>query len=127
MEFQNGSLNENYFNLIKAVVERAIDDFMVVKSGGVIREENGRVSGNWNETEIVEFFKSPWGERITFGANLKILKKIRQIARRKNRPKMGRVFITGDCHGDFGSRFKQSAFPSSNLTKNDYVIVCGDF
>jgi predicted phosphodiesterase len=34
------------------------------------------------------------------------------------------IYITGDCHGDF-SRFEDNKF--SNLTKDDYVIICGDF
>ena len=34
------------------------------------------------------------------------------------------IYITGDCHGDF-SRFKKENF--SILTKEDYVIMCGDF
>lgn len=37
------------------------------------------------------------------------------------------IFVTGDCHGDF-TRFSASRFPIQNeLTKNDYVIICGDF
>lgn len=37
------------------------------------------------------------------------------------------IFITGDTHGDF-SRFKQAVFyEQENLTKNDFIIVCGDF
>ncbi len=34
------------------------------------------------------------------------------------------IYVTGDCHGDF-SRFEKERY--SNLTKNDYVIICGDF
>ena len=34
------------------------------------------------------------------------------------------IYITGDCHGGF-DRFENDKF--SNLTKNDYVIICGDF
>ncbi len=34
------------------------------------------------------------------------------------------IYITGDCHGDF-SRFENEKF--KNLTKSDYVIICGDF
>lgn len=37
------------------------------------------------------------------------------------------IYITGDCHGDFqkfsGNRF----FQPNELTKEDYVIICGDF
>lgn len=37
------------------------------------------------------------------------------------------VFYTGDTHGDF-SRFSERAFPQQRaLTKDDYVIICGDF
>jgi len=34
------------------------------------------------------------------------------------------IYITGDTHGDF-SRFDSDKF--SNLTKDDYMIICGDF
>jgi len=37
------------------------------------------------------------------------------------------IYITGDCHGDF-SRFSTKNFPEGReLTKDDYVIICGDF
>ena len=37
------------------------------------------------------------------------------------------IFITGDCHKDF-SRFTMDNFPEQrNMTKDDYVIICGDF
>jgi hypothetical protein len=37
------------------------------------------------------------------------------------------IFITGDTHGDF-SRFTKRKFPIQNeLSKDDYVIICGDF
>lgn len=37
------------------------------------------------------------------------------------------VFITGDCHADF-RRFSTHRFPEQNeLTRDDTVIVCGDF
>ena len=37
------------------------------------------------------------------------------------------VFITGDIHGD-PSRFSIDEFPTQNeMTKEDYVIICGDF
>ena len=37
------------------------------------------------------------------------------------------IYITGDCHSDF-SRFTEEQFPiQSEMTKNDYVIICGDF
>ena len=37
------------------------------------------------------------------------------------------VYLTGDTHGDF-SRFAPDAFPcQDSMTKQDYVIICGDF
>ena len=37
------------------------------------------------------------------------------------------IFITGDTHGDFG-RLHPVAFPEqSKLTKEDYLIICGDY
>ena len=37
------------------------------------------------------------------------------------------IFMTGDTHGDF-SRFSARAFPEQkDLSKADYVIICGDF
>ncbi len=37
------------------------------------------------------------------------------------------IFITGDTHADF-ERFKKDIFyEQAELTKNDYVIICGDF
>lgn len=37
------------------------------------------------------------------------------------------VYVTGDCHADF-SRFSTDNFPEQNdMTRNDTVIVCGDF
>ena len=37
------------------------------------------------------------------------------------------LYITGDCHGDF-TRFKKANFPEQEkMTKEDYVIICGDF
>ncbi len=37
------------------------------------------------------------------------------------------VFITGDTHRDF-SKFRKGAYPElDKLTKEDYVIICGDF
>lgn len=38
------------------------------------------------------------------------------------------IFITGDTHAEWNARFSMSSFPQQrNLTKSDYVIVCGDF
>ena len=37
------------------------------------------------------------------------------------------IYITGDCHGNF-ERFNPSIFPEQHeMTKDDYVIICGDF
>ena len=39
----------------------------------------------------------------------------------------GRIFVTGDCHGDF-ARFKWERFPvQDELDREDYMIICGDF
>ena len=36
------------------------------------------------------------------------------------------IYITGDCHGNF-ERFNRSIFPEQDeMTKEDYVIICGD-
>ena len=37
------------------------------------------------------------------------------------------IYITGDCHREFG-RFSTKNFPEQNeMTKDDFVIICGDF
>ena len=37
------------------------------------------------------------------------------------------VYVTGDTHRDF-SRFQEDAFPDwPNLSKDDYMLICGDF
>ena len=37
------------------------------------------------------------------------------------------IYITGDCHGKY-DRFSRKRFPQQKeLTKEDYVIICGDF
>ena len=37
------------------------------------------------------------------------------------------IFVTGDCHGEWG-RLGMKNFPEQRrMTKNDCVIVCGDF
>lgn len=37
------------------------------------------------------------------------------------------VYITGDCHGDY-KKFSSDYFPEQkNMTRDDFVIVCGDF
>jgi len=38
-----------------------------------------------------------------------------------------KIFITGDCHADF-RKFSTENFPEQiNMTRDDFVIVCGDF
>lgn len=37
------------------------------------------------------------------------------------------IYITGDTHADF-SRFNEEKFSiQTQMTKKDYVIICGDF
>ena len=37
------------------------------------------------------------------------------------------IYITGDCHSDF-RKFNKEKFPiQTEMTKDDYVIICGDF
>lgn len=37
------------------------------------------------------------------------------------------IYITGDCHANF-TRFNTENFPEqSEMTKDDYIIICGDF
>ena len=41
--------------------------------------------------------------------------------------KLMAIFLTGDTHGDF-SRLRPEVFrEQERLTKEDYVIICGDF
>lgn len=38
------------------------------------------------------------------------------------------IYITGDTHADFFSRFSTKRFPEQKyMTKDDFVIICGDF
>lgn len=38
------------------------------------------------------------------------------------------IWITGDTHGDWVHRLNKDSFPEQKeMTKNDYVIICGDF
>lgn len=38
------------------------------------------------------------------------------------------IYITGDTHGEFGSRFSVHSFPEQReMTKDDHMIICGDF
>ncbi len=40
---------------------------------------------------------------------------------------MGTTYVTGDCHGDYG-KFSTKRFPlQKEMTRDDVVIVCGDF
>lgn len=39
----------------------------------------------------------------------------------------GRIFVTGDCHRQFSKLNKKNFAIQSELDKNDYVIICGDF
>lgn len=40
---------------------------------------------------------------------------------------MSRVYVTGDCHAEF-HKFSTDRFPEQKeLTKEDFVIICGDF
>lgn len=37
------------------------------------------------------------------------------------------IYVTGDCHGEFEC-FKTRIFPEQkNMTKEDCIIICGDF
>ncbi len=37
------------------------------------------------------------------------------------------IYITGDTHSDY-TRFTENKFPiQAEMTKDDYVIICGDF
>ena len=39
----------------------------------------------------------------------------------------GKIFVTGDCHGEF-HKFNKAGFPEqTELDKEDYMIICGDF
>lgn len=38
-----------------------------------------------------------------------------------------KIFVTGDCHGEF-QKFNLKNFPEQiDMTKDDFVIICGDF
>ena len=46
---------------------------------------------------------------------------------KKGAKQMGAIYITGDCHSSW-SRFSTRNFPQQKeMTREDYVIVCGDF
>ncbi|MDM8195794.1 hypothetical protein QUV98_05625 [Massilimicrobiota timonensis] len=42
---------------------------------------------------------------------------------------MSRIFITGDTHGSYDiQKLARKNFPEGKtLTKDDYMIICGDF
>ena len=40
---------------------------------------------------------------------------------------MGKIFITGDTHGGFQRLFNFQDFDQNDLTRDDYLIICGDF
>ena len=38
------------------------------------------------------------------------------------------IFVTGDIHASYDiAKISESCFDTTGLTKDDYVIVCGDF
>lgn len=37
------------------------------------------------------------------------------------------IYITGDCHSDFVRFNKENFSEQTEMTKDDYVIICGDF
>ena len=37
------------------------------------------------------------------------------------------IYITGDCHSDFVRFNKENFSEQAEMTKDDYVIICGDF
>ena len=37
------------------------------------------------------------------------------------------IFITGDTHGDFSRLLPAAFYEQRDLTKEDYLIICGDF
>ena len=51
------------------------------------------------------------------------------FARRIIKPEYpsGRIFITGDCHAKFHKFNSLNFSEQKSLTKDDYVIICGDF
>ena len=49
--------------------------------------------------------------------------------KRKRGYNMSRIFITGDTHGSYDiQKLARKNFPEGKtLTKDDYVMICGDF
>ena len=37
------------------------------------------------------------------------------------------IYITGDCHAEFHKLNKENFPEQKEMTKEDYVIICGDF
>lgn len=37
------------------------------------------------------------------------------------------IFMTGDTHGDFGRLHPVAFREQGDLTKDDYLIICGDY
>lgn len=37
------------------------------------------------------------------------------------------IFITGDTHGDFSRLLPATFHEQRDLTKEDYLIICGDY
>ena len=38
------------------------------------------------------------------------------------------IYITGDCHGEWGNKLSAKAFPEQKeMSRDDFVLVCGDF
>jgi len=37
------------------------------------------------------------------------------------------IYITGDCHGDFWKLSPNVFYEQKEMTKDDYLIICGDF
>ena len=38
------------------------------------------------------------------------------------------IFVTGDIHASYDiAKLSESCFNTAGLTKDDYVIICGDF
>ena len=38
------------------------------------------------------------------------------------------IFVTGDIHASYDiAKLSESCFDTAGLTKDDYVIICGDF
>ena len=59
--------------------------------------------------------------------NLKIRKRATPREKKHKKGDGPMIYITGDCHGDF-EKFDIDIFPEQKeMTKEDFVIICGDF